>query len=186
MIIGNAGYIYDVEMLRAIGRVAMPLFAFGIVRGYESTQSKDRYAMRLLIMGLVAQPIYMAIFTEGCAPLNPVLGLLTGMLLIESRRYLGDWVLLSIPVMWIAYMDIYPVLLIVICYYCRDIVTQSVAMALLTGFRGLTVNPLCFLSWFAVPILYINVRVKDMINKYAYYAVYPLHLAVLQGAKWAL
>lgn len=47
------GYFY--EVLRAIGRISYPLFAFMISEGVRHTHSKLKYGLRLLILALVSE-----------------------------------------------------------------------------------------------------------------------------------
>lgn len=47
------GVLYTV--LRAVGRTAFPIFAFGIAEGYQHTRSRGRYWFRLLLLAVVSQ-----------------------------------------------------------------------------------------------------------------------------------
>ena len=49
--------------LRTIGRISWPLFAYCLVVGFICTRSVKKYALRLLVFGLVSQPVYMWAFT---------------------------------------------------------------------------------------------------------------------------
>ena len=42
-----------------IGRIAFPIFAFGISEGYAHTKSKKNYCIRLLMFGIVSQVPFM-------------------------------------------------------------------------------------------------------------------------------
>ncbi len=46
------------NILRAIGRLAMPMFAYCIAVGCEKTRSNWKYTLRLLLMGILVQPLY--------------------------------------------------------------------------------------------------------------------------------
>ncbi|WP_026520597.1 TraX family protein [Butyrivibrio sp. FCS006] len=48
--------IYDI--LRAIGRNAFPIFCFLIVEGFIHTKSRLRYALSLLLFGLISEPFF--------------------------------------------------------------------------------------------------------------------------------
>ena len=48
-----------VTELRILGRVAFPLYMWCLVVGICFTRSRARYALRLLLVGLIAQPFYM-------------------------------------------------------------------------------------------------------------------------------
>lgn len=58
--INIAVFIY--EILRSVGRIAFPLFAFMIAEGVSHTRSKLKYGLRLLILALVSEiPFNMAL-----------------------------------------------------------------------------------------------------------------------------
>ena len=46
------------NLLRAIGRLAMPMFAYCIAVGCEKTRCNWKYTLRLLLMGILVQPLY--------------------------------------------------------------------------------------------------------------------------------
>jgi len=60
MVIDNTGLICfpDQEIFRMIGRVAFPIFAWGIANGYRHTSSVKKYLYRLLILAAVSQIPY--------------------------------------------------------------------------------------------------------------------------------
>ncbi len=61
MVIDHIGVIFypGVTWLRVIGRIALPLFAWGIAIGAEHTRNIRKYALRLFIMIFISQPFYM-------------------------------------------------------------------------------------------------------------------------------
>ncbi len=42
-----------------VGRIAFPIFAFGISEGYAHTKSKTNYCIRLLMFGIISQVPFM-------------------------------------------------------------------------------------------------------------------------------
>ncbi len=74
MLIDHIGFVLFPEniLLRIIGRVSMPLFAFQIAVGFEKTKSREKYILRMLIFALVSQiPFSLMYDTQGItAPLN--------------------------------------------------------------------------------------------------------------------
>ena len=61
MLIDHVGAIFFPGLieLRVIGRIAFPIFCWGVAAGSVHTKSLPKYALRLLIGGLIAQPFYM-------------------------------------------------------------------------------------------------------------------------------
>ncbi len=60
MLIDHIGYVFfpEVRLLRIIGRVAMPLFAFFIGEGCIHTRDRKKYFLRLFILALICQVVY--------------------------------------------------------------------------------------------------------------------------------
>lgn len=67
MLIDHIGYIFFPQEItwRIIGRLAFPLFAWGIVRGYSVTSSRWKYFLRLSILAGVSQVIWWRVFWTG-------------------------------------------------------------------------------------------------------------------------
>ncbi|MEK4120579.1 TraX family protein [Paenibacillus sp. FSL W8-0919] len=61
MLIDHIGIVFfPVEITyRIIGRLALPIYAFGIVQGFRHTSSFRRYVCRLMMLGAVSQIPFM-------------------------------------------------------------------------------------------------------------------------------
>jgi len=86
MLCDHLGYaIYEkFSYFNYIGRLAFPIFAFGISEGYAHTKSKKNYLMRLFMFGLVSQAPFMffnSIFRTGFS-LNIFFTLFLGLIAI--------------------------------------------------------------------------------------------------------
>lgn len=53
------GYVY----MRAVGRIAFPIFAYMIVNGFEKTHDVRCYFSRLALFAVISQPVYRLAFT---------------------------------------------------------------------------------------------------------------------------
>ena len=62
MFIDHIGIVFfpDNPVWRIIGRIAFPIYAWGIAVGWDRTRDRKRYATRLAVIGAVAQWPYMA------------------------------------------------------------------------------------------------------------------------------
>ncbi len=62
MLIDHTGYVLfpEVQLFRIIGRVAMPLFAFFIGEGCLHTRDRKKYFLRLFVLALICQAVYIA------------------------------------------------------------------------------------------------------------------------------
>lgn len=60
MTIDHIGYIIfpDISVFRIIGRLAMPIFAFFIGEGCRYTSDRKKYFLRLFILGIICQLVY--------------------------------------------------------------------------------------------------------------------------------
>ena len=47
------------NLMRIIGRLAMPIFAYGVAVGAAYSRNVWKYALRLILMGIVVHPLYM-------------------------------------------------------------------------------------------------------------------------------
>ncbi len=58
MLADHIGILVGSNVLRAIGRMAMPLFAFLIYNGFIHTSNRSRYALRLFVFAVISQVPY--------------------------------------------------------------------------------------------------------------------------------
>lgn len=60
MLIDHIGVLIfpNLRILRTIGRIAFPIFAYMIAKGYRHTSNRKKYQIRLLIFGLISQVPY--------------------------------------------------------------------------------------------------------------------------------
>ena len=60
MLLDHVGYMffYKVKILRIIGRLAYPIFAYNISEGCRYTKNKLRYFLMIFILGVLCQLVY--------------------------------------------------------------------------------------------------------------------------------
>lgn len=92
MIVDHVGVVFfpGVQLFRVIGRIAFPLFCWGIVMGAEKTRNFARYALRLLLLGIVTQPFFMKALGHTWTEFNVLATLLLGLLAIrgiQAKRF---------------------------------------------------------------------------------------------------
>ena len=100
----SAAFFPSILEMRVIGRIAMPLFCWCICVGAEYTRNIWKYALRLLLVGILAQPCYMQGLHHSWNELNVYATLLCGLLGIASirenrfgSRYWGPALAILIP-----------------------------------------------------------------------------------------
>ncbi|MBQ9300942.1 MAG: hypothetical protein IJ214_10570 [Clostridia bacterium] len=88
MVIDHAGVrlFHNMTEMRLIGRVAFPLYVWCLVVGACYTGNAKKYALRLLLAGLISQPFYMLGLNHGWRTMNVFCTLLTGYLGVLAIR----------------------------------------------------------------------------------------------------
>ena len=75
-----------VPELRILGRIAFPLYCWCLVVGFHYTRSPAKYCLRLLLIGLISQPLYMIALNHTWREPNIMLTLLLGLLALWGLR----------------------------------------------------------------------------------------------------
>ena len=79
--------------LRIIGRIAFPVYAWCLIVGFHYTRSVPKYLLRILITGLVSQPLYMLALNHTWKQPNIFLTLFLGLCAlwgIREKKYLSQ------------------------------------------------------------------------------------------------
>lgn len=82
----GVAYFPHTTELRIIGRMALPLYAWCLVVGSEYTHNPLKYALRLLIIGVISQPLNMMALDNSWSHLNILFLLCLGVLAIAGIR----------------------------------------------------------------------------------------------------
>ena len=75
MVIDHVGAVFfpQYRILRIIGRIAFPIYAYCIAVGCVYTHNPAKYALRVLFLALLSQPIYVIALRHISAPMQAVL-----------------------------------------------------------------------------------------------------------------
>lgn len=94
MLVDHIGMILfpSIVILRVIGRFSFPLFILLLVDGEKHTRNFGRYCLRLLLLGIVSQPIFGLVNPSNTW--NILFTLLLGLLCLRLARVLPRWQLL--------------------------------------------------------------------------------------------
>lgn len=198
-------------LMRAIGRLAFPVFAYFICQGFIHTRSVVKYAVRLFLFALLSEiPFDLAVFGKISNAYSSVyVTLLVGLLGIWGIDYVKKYSkALAVPVFLAAaaaaellHSDYgyKGVILIVLFYLCKDknkpeekyllpilgFLASYALMIPLYGYSALSV-----FNWAAAEACCLlsyyllsqcNGIRKNKKGKYFFYAFYPLHLLFLYG-----
>ncbi len=218
----GAAFFPGVTILRVIGRLALPIYAWCLVVGAEYTRNIWKYALRLLVVGAVSQPLYMLALNHTWLQFNIFAVLLLALLGIAGiqKKWYGSHIwgpALAICATFLVQMDYgwRGVAFILLLYLARrdrcavaSVVTAfclfwGSTSASLRDFAGI---PLRFsgvdavsqranamldsmfrlqaMAALALPFMLIPMdNIEARLPKWAGYALYPAHLAVIAAVK---
>ncbi|AXY25810.1 hypothetical protein CL176_07265 [Suicoccus acidiformans] len=171
------------QIMRMIGRIAFPLFAFLIVEGVYHTSNFSKYATRLGVFALLSElPFNIALRQSWLAPTsqNVYFTLLLGALAIENNRqhtypilkWLGPLLCASIGKLIHSDYGFYGVLFMLLLHFLRD---NRILQALISGIVFYLLYP----NW-TVSIAFLLIALyngqKGRFSSRWLYAFYPIHL----------
>jgi len=179
-------------LLRAIGRLAFPLFAFLIVEGFQHTRNRWNYGRNLFIFALISEIPWLLVHGGTLRLLghNVMFTLLLGFLgLCVLERYRTDVRKLTLyllgmfvfSVIFRAEYDGSGFAFILLLYTLRQ-------HRLLQAIIGSCMLPMKWVAGLAfIPINMYNGQrgfIRGTFAKYAFYAFYPLHLLLIYYLKY--
>ncbi|MGJ3246152.1 MAG: TraX family protein [Elainellaceae cyanobacterium] len=191
MVIDHIGAVFfpDVYLIRYLGRLSFPLFAWLIGEGEKHTKNIKQYGIRLLMFGLISQPAYSILFDT--YQLNILFTLMLGLLTLRLGKYFENYkyIVWAIGILLGAIIpidfDAYGVVVILLMANFRPhptwwmtwVATHSIYIALFP-YAGL-------FQLFAIPAPLAVQFANHERGRRArwFYWFYPAHLAVLLGIK---
>lgn len=174
-------------LLRMVGRLAFPLFAFLLVEGFLHTRNRRRYGLSLFILALVSEIPWNLVHTGTllCPRQNVIFTLLLGYLGLcaleyfrEKRRYQTLCILGLFVIAFFARADYGYVgyAFVLLMYALRN----HEAVRAVVGCAALPSTVIAGTAF--VPIAFYNGKrgfIKGPVLKYLFYAFYPMHLLVI-------
>lgn len=158
MIVDHVGAVFfpNELQLRVIGRMAFPLFVWCLCVGAEYTRNIWKYALRLLLVGALAQPMFMLGLRHQWYQLNIFATLLLGLLGIAAMRenkngsaVWGPLLALLVSLMLQVDYNWQGVLFIFLLYMCRKqrsaIIAVMIAYCLYWGYGTFLVDKVLFI-----------------------------------------
>ncbi|HHP7243987.1 MAG TPA: TraX family protein [Elainellaceae cyanobacterium] len=191
MVIDHIGAVFfpDVYLIRYLGRLSFPLFAWLIGEGEKHTKDVKQYGIRLLIFGLISQPAYSILFDT--YQLNILFTLMLGLLTLRLGKYFENYTYIVwaigilvgavVPIDFDAY-GIVVILLMAnfrpnLTWWITWVATHSIYMVLIP-YEGL-------FQLFAIPApIVVQFANYDKGRRARwFYWFYPVHLCVLLFVK---
>lgn len=174
--------------MRAVGRIAFPIYCFLLTEGFFHTRDVKKYALRLGLFALASEiPFNLAMAGTFLywQETNVFFTLLLGLLMLILWQYSQNavWRIAAVSVCCLtAYWlktdyNVYGVLLILIFYLMKDHpLWETVSIAVMDLFRPWVLQN--FAVFAMAPIWLYNGK-KGPGMKYFFYAFYPIHLLIL-------
>lgn len=177
MIIDHTGVVFfpGALWLRMLGRIAFPLFCWGIVIGFERSRNWRRYAFRLFLTAVFSQPFFMLALDHAWNQLNVLATLLLGLLSIagirEKWRFSHIWAPVLCLLLGAAFQMDYGwrgVLLIILMFLARDskggLAALMVAFCLYWGSGGTVIPRGLVLFLTGTPFAPVNRAMSSLLN----------------------
>ena len=207
MFLDHLGYaLYDGQFsyLNYIGRLAFPIFAFGISEGYLHTRSKKNYLMRLFMFAIISQAPFMffcSIFqtaSQASISLNIFFTLFLGLVSIIGyenckNKYIGLLLVLCLGLtadafnMDYGYWGVFVIFIFHIFKEKKTLMNLSYIGLCLLRYLPLYIKYDFYLPYLILcactilPLVFINLYngKKGPNIKYLLYGFYPVHLMLL-------
>lgn len=197
MTVDHVGAILYPEftVLRFIGRLSFPLFAYLLILGMESTRNIRNYLTRLFLFSIISQvPFFLALGFEPFGYLNIFFTLSFGLIFIYFFKKSSVFVLVPVFASLVLPFDygIYGIAMIGCMYILKENTKFGVVSLVLLNTLFLVPWSIQFLSISAIPLIVLHKNGSLNITretteeftiplwrKYFFYVYYPLHLALL-------
>ncbi len=197
MTIDHVGAILYSEftVLRVIGRLSFPLFAYLLMLGMENTRNINKYFIRLFIFAFISQaPFFLALNSGPFDSLNIFFTLSAGLLFIHLFKKNSVFVVVPLLASLILPFDygIYGIAVIGCMYILKKNTKVGVFSLVLLNILFLVPWSIQFLSISAIPLILLHKNgflttkreiceefTIPMWRKYIFYIYYPLHLTLL-------
>ena len=199
MVVDHAGahLMGNDVVMRTIGRLAFPIFAWCVVVGSEYTHDMKAYMKRMALFYFVTQPCYVLSFGRAWSQHNIYLTLLLGLIAIWAIKDREYW---ALPIVLLAAYYIKPnygmdgVYVIILLYLVRR--SKLLATLLVTAFcfywgrnsqTILTIGDwqlhMQTVAALSLPLIILPTHTGIRLNKYVFYAFYPAHMLVIYAIK---
>ncbi|MFB0844092.1 TraX family protein [Paenibacillus oleatilyticus] len=185
----GAVFFEDQEIWRVIGRIAFPIYAYGIVLGYRHTRDLKSYMKRLLILAVLSQAPYMlALGKMGVNAVGTLLVCVAVLYVMEHRKK-SVWLpvaVASVVVMEALSFDygLYGLLLVLIYRYTNShtmVVGHFILNVLFLALKGWLLGAYSIIATIGIayaPALYGQFE-RRSVPGWLWRSFYPAHLAVL-------
>ena len=196
-----------VPLLRLIGRLAFPIFAYMIGEGCRYTRNRRKYLLSMASLAALCQLVYF--FAMGSVYMSVLVTFSLSILLIYAidygRQRGGTGWLVPLGVFTAIYFlsevlplllrgtgygidyGLWGILLPVVVYLAKDRPAKLITAALALSMIAMDSAPAQWWGLSAIPLLALyNGKRGKWKMKYLFYVYYPLHLVVIHGLSFIL
>ena len=175
----------NLRILRIIGRLAFPIFAYMIAEGVKYTKNRKKYLLTISLTALFCQLIYFfaeksldqCILVTFSLSILLIYALENDNLIISLISLIGGFILTEILNIDYGFLGILtPVFIYFANSKTHKLITSGVLMILL----GIVMGGVQWYSIFAIPLLALYNGKRGKLNlKYLFYIYYPLPLGII-------
>ncbi|MCX8130548.1 MAG: conjugal transfer protein TraX [Clostridia bacterium] len=188
MILDHMGQVFfpNIIIFPVAGRLALPLFAWGIANGYKKTSNFNAYALRILVLAIVSQYPYMLLFENEY--FNVCFTLLTGLIALKVYdlkiniflKYLMISLLGIVAHEFDFEYGVYGIALVVVFYIVEGKYYLIFMQSVVTLFGVMLYNyyPLQLVSVLSVIIINLFIKHNFKIIRVFQYSFYPVHIVL--------
>ncbi len=191
----------DFVLLRILGRIAMPIFAYMIAEGSRYTNNRKRYLINMLLIAFICQLVYF--FASGSLYQCILVTFSLSIVLIYAldrateKKHIKNYILMFITFLSVYFVsEVLPIvlkntdyavdygfagiMLAVLIYFGRGKITKLVLAAVGLMFLSIVNGGVQWYSMLAIIPLALYSGKRGKVNmKSFFYIYYPLHLVVI-------
>lgn len=189
MLIDHIGMfvLKDQEWMRIIGRIAMPIYAFGIAMGFHYSKNRTKYMQRLIGIAIVAQlPFTLLMPTFFFNIIFTFIFGLTALIWIERTQNLYSKGIIMLSSMLIAEImpleyGSYAIVLIFLYHYVKNywLILLHLLVNFVYYFSDVISEVQLYSLMGTVLILLLKDIKKFKVNRFLYRIFYPLQFAII-------
>ncbi len=187
--VGLSGNFYMIDrVMRGIGRIAFPIFCFGIVEGFCHTRNAREYLKRLILFALISEIPFDLAFRSSIFSMSyqnvfwtlafglAALMVYTDPLMGGFQKTVGLLACFFVPYIFHTDYSIYGVLTIFVMFYFRK---EPLKMCMAGLIVLLLQSRLEIWAVFGFLLILLYNGEKGHANKQFFYLFYPVHLLLL-------
>lgn len=176
-------------IMRAIGRIAFPIFAYYIAAGFINTHNLKKYVTRLFICAVISQIPY-TLYFKNYFDLNVIFTFLIAASVLYFIKIQWHYTAAVIAILTVCIeilfdisfnYSIYGIITVVIFYLFMDRPYKVGIFFLIATllFSIYNKNPMQMFAVLSVPLIFIKQPIYVKMPKYFFYYFYPIHLMIL-------